>query len=89
MAESRSGLLLDVGLELLPELFACVNFAAAATNGDELLELANFFRKPENSIRHAEPHFNGETVDSISRRTYIALDRGGTGQLQAPVSQGR
>jgi hypothetical protein len=72
MAESRSGLLLDIGFELLPELFACVYFAAAATNGDQLLELANFFRKPKNSIRHAEPHLNGRTVDWLRQKVVNA-----------------
>ena len=30
-----------------------------------MLELANFFRKPENSIRHPEPQLKGRTVECL------------------------
>jgi hypothetical protein len=68
MAEFRPGLLLDLGFEPLPELFTSVYSAAAATIGDQLLELVNFLSKPENSIRHAEPVVVLQSLGTCSRR---------------------
>src|ERR1700726_3821698 len=89
MAESRSGLLLDVGFELLPELFAGVYSAAPATNGDQLLELVNFFREPEDSICHPEPHLKGGTVERLGQKIVNSRFSGELVVFRARVQRGQ